>query len=303
MAQKRRSFSPFGPQGQAPAGPEATEPKPSVDEATSDFAGVVGGKPAASHDPDDDAVFGTEPFVAAKAPEPIGPPRSGGRWWEEPDAGTEPKPVPESPEPAEPSANVAPVPSEKPEAARDDGWGAPDGQIVQPLPTPETGPVGGGNGGNWWDMPDDAEEPAPGTKPAFDATNRAVEADVDSAPGPMRMACTRRRSPIRGSPQPTRRGMPHEATSGALRRKPMTKRVGAGTKMKTAVGMTTRRRSPNPSRNPGADCSDGARPSPTTRTPTNPRRRIGTTRVRTMTGTTRTTQKRDLRNRPNGADS
>ena len=119
-------------------------------------------------------------------------------------------------------------------------------------------------------------------------------------PGPMRMACTRRRSPIRGSPQPTRRGMPHEATSGALRRRPMTKRVGAGTKMKTAVGMTTRRR--NPSRGPGADCSDGARPSPTTRTPTNPRRRIGTTRVRTMTGTTRTTRKRDLRNRPNGAD-
>ena len=177
MAQKRRSFSPFGPQGQAPAGPEATEPKPSVDEAASDFAGVVGGKPAASHDPDDDAVFGAEPFVAAKAPEPIGPPRSGGRWWEEPDAGTEPKPAPESPEPAEPSANVAPVPSEKPEAARDDGWGAPDGQIVQPLPTPETGPAVGGNGGNWWDMPDDAEEPAPGTKPAFDATNRAVEAD------------------------------------------------------------------------------------------------------------------------------
>lgn len=184
MAQKRRSFSPFGPQGQAPAGPEATEPKPSVDEAASDFAGVVGGKPAASHDPDDDAVFGTEPFVAAKAPEPIGPPRSGGRWWEEPDAGTEPKPAPESPEPAEPSANVAPIPSEKPEAARDDGWGAPDGQIVQPLPTSETGPVGGGNGGNWWDMPDDAEEPAPGTKPAFDATNHAAEADVDSNPQP-----------------------------------------------------------------------------------------------------------------------
>ena len=188
MAQKRRSFSPFGPQGQAPAGPEATEPKPSVDEAASDFAGVVGGKPAAAHDPDDDAVFGAEPFVAAKAPEPIGPPRSGGRWWEEPDAGTEPKPASESPEPAEPSANVAPVPSGKPEAVRDDGWGAPDGQIVQPLPTPETGPVEavqgrkplaavGGNGGNWWDMPDDAEEPAPGTKPAFDATNRAVEAD------------------------------------------------------------------------------------------------------------------------------
>lgn len=177
MAQKRRSFSPFGPQGQAPAGPEAPEPKPSVDEAVSDFAGVVGGKPAASHDPDDDAVFGTEPFVAARTPEPIGPPRSGGRWWEEPDAGTESKPVPESPEPAEPSANMAPVPSGKPEAARDDGWGAPDGQIVQPLPTPETGPVGGGNGGNWWDMPDDAEEPALGTKPAFDATNRAVEAD------------------------------------------------------------------------------------------------------------------------------
>lgn len=184
MAQKRRSFSPFGPQGQAPAGPEATEPKPSVDEAASDFAGVVGGKPAASHDPDDDAVFGAEPFVAAKAPEPIGPPRSGGRWWEEPDAGTEPKPAPESPEPAEPSANVAPIPSEKPEAARDDGWGAPDGQIVQPLPTSETGPVGGGNGGNWWDMPDDAEEPAPGTKPAFDATNHAAEADVDSNPQP-----------------------------------------------------------------------------------------------------------------------
>lgn len=61
MAQKRRSFSPFGPQGRAPAGPEATGPKPSVDEATSDFAGVVGGKPAASHDSDDDAVFGTEP--------------------------------------------------------------------------------------------------------------------------------------------------------------------------------------------------------------------------------------------------
>lgn len=192
MAQKRRSFSPFGPQGRAPAGPEATEPKPSVDEAASDFAGVIGGKPAASHDSDDDAVFGTEPFVAAKAPEPIGPPRSGGRWWEEPDAGAESKPVPESPEPAEPSANVAPVPSEKPEAARDDGWGAPDGQIVQPLPTPETGPVEavqgrkplaavGGNGGNWWDMPDDAEEPASETKPAFDATNRAV---VDSAPRP-----------------------------------------------------------------------------------------------------------------------
>lgn len=177
MAQKRRSFSPFGPQGQAPAGPKATEPKPSVDEAASDFAGAVGGKPAASHDPDDDAVFGAEPFVAAKAPEPIGPPRSGGRWWEEPDAGTKPKPAPESPEPAEPSANVAPIPSEKPEAARDDGWGAPDGQIVQPLPTPETGPAVGGNGGNWWDMPDDAEEPASGAKPAFDATNRAVEAD------------------------------------------------------------------------------------------------------------------------------
>lgn len=188
MAQKRRSFSPFGPQGQAPARPEATEPKPSVDEAASDFAGVIGGKPAASHDSDDDAVFGTEPFVAAKAPEPIGPPRSGGRWWEEPDAGTESKPVPESPEPAEPSANVAPVPSERPGATRDDGWGAPDGQIVQPLPTPETGPVEavqgrkplaavGGNGGNWWDMPDDAEEPASETKPAFDATNRAVEAD------------------------------------------------------------------------------------------------------------------------------
>ena len=170
MAQKRRSFSPFGPQGQTPTGPEAPEPKPSVDEAASDFAGVIGGKPAAAHDSDDDAVFGTETPVAAEAPEPIGPPRSGGRWWEEPDAGTESKPAPESPEPA-------PVPSEKPEAARDDGWGAPDGQIVQPLPTPETGPVGGGNGGNWWDMPDDAEEPAPGTKPAFDATNRAVEAD------------------------------------------------------------------------------------------------------------------------------
>lgn len=195
MAQKRRSFSPFGPQGQAPAGPGVAEPKPSVDEVASDFAGAVGGKPAASHDPDDDAVFGAEPFVAAKAPEPIGPPRSGGRWWEEPDAGTEPKPVPESPEPAEPSANVAPVPSEKPEATRDDGWGAPDGQIVQPLPTPETGPVEavqerkplaavGGNGGNWWDMPDDAEEPAPGTKPAFDATNHAAEADVDSNPQP-----------------------------------------------------------------------------------------------------------------------
>ena len=188
MAQKRRSFSPFGPQGQAPAGPEATEPKPSVDEAASDFAGVIGGKPAAAHDTDDDAVFGTEPPVAAKAPEPIGPPRSGGRWWEEPDAGTESKPAPESPEPAGPSADVAPVPSGKPEAVRDDGWGAPDGQIVQPLPTPETGPVEavqgrkplaavGGNGGNWWDMPDDAEEPAPGTKPAFDATNHAVEAD------------------------------------------------------------------------------------------------------------------------------
>ena len=177
MAQKRRSFSPFGPQGRAPVGPEAPEPKPSVDEAASDFAGVVGGKPAASHDPDDDAVFGTEPPVAAKAPEPIGPPRSGGRWWEEPDAGTESKPAPESPEPAEPSADVAPVPSGKPEATRDDGWGAPDGQIVQPPPTPETGPAVGGNGGNWWDMPDDAEEPALGTKPAFDATNRAVEAD------------------------------------------------------------------------------------------------------------------------------
>lgn len=170
MAQKRRSFSPFGPQGQAPAGPEATGPKPSVDEATSDFAGVVGGKPAASHDPDDDAVFGTESPVAAKAPEPIGPPRSGGRWWEEP----------ESPEPA-------PIPSGKPETTRDDGWGAPDGQNIQPLPTPETGPVGamqgrkplaavGGDGGNWWDMPDDAEEPTLGTKLAFDATNRAVEA-------------------------------------------------------------------------------------------------------------------------------
>lgn len=182
MAQKRRSFSPFGPQGQAPAGPEATEPKPSVDEAASDFAGVVGGKPAASHDPDDDAVFGAEPFVAAKAPEPIGPPRSGGRWWEEPDAGTESKPAPESPEPAGPSADVAPVPSGKPEAARDDGWGAPDGQIVQPLPTPETGPAVGGNGGNWWDMPDDAEEPASGTKPAFDATNHVAEAGVDSNP-------------------------------------------------------------------------------------------------------------------------
>ena len=177
MAQKRRSFSPFGPQGRAPVGPEAPEPKPSVDEAASDFAGVVGGKPAASHDPDDDAVFGTEPPVAAKAPEPIGPPRSGGRWWEEPDAGTESKPAPESPEPAEPSADVAPVPSGKPEATRDDGWGAPDGQIVQPPPTPETGPAVGGNGGNWWDMPDDAEEPASETKPAFDATNRAVEAD------------------------------------------------------------------------------------------------------------------------------
>lgn len=181
MAQKRRSFSPFGPQGQTPTGPEAPEPKPSVDEAASDFAGVIGGKPAAAHDSDDDAVFGTETPVAAEAPEPIGPPRSGGRWWEEPDAGTESKPAPESPEPA-------PVPSEKPEAARDDGWGAPDGQIVQPLPTPETGPVEamqgrkplaavGGNGGNWWDMPDDAEEPTSGTKPAFDATNRAVEAD------------------------------------------------------------------------------------------------------------------------------
>lgn len=159
MAQKRRSFSPFGPQGRAPAGPEATGPKPSVDEATSDFAGVVGGKPAASHDSDDDAVFGTE-SPTAKAPEPIGPPRSGGRWWEEP----------ESPEPA-------PIPSGKPEATRDDGWGAPGGQIVRPLPTPETGPAVGGDGGNWWDMPDDAEEPTSGTKSAFDATNRAVEAD------------------------------------------------------------------------------------------------------------------------------
>lgn len=188
MAQKRRSFSPFGPQGQTPTGPDVAEPKPSVDEAASDFAGVIGGKPAAAHDPDDDAVFGTETPVAAEAPEPIGPPRSGGRWWEEPDAGTESKPAPESPEPAGPSANVAPIPSGKPEAARDDGRGAPDGQIVQPLPTPETGPVGavqgrkplaavGGNGGNWWGMPVDAEGPASGTKPAFDATNRAVEAD------------------------------------------------------------------------------------------------------------------------------
>lgn len=167
MAQKRRSFSPFGPQGQAPAGPE---PKPSVDEAASDFAGVIGGKPAAAHDSDDDAVFGTESPVAAKAPEPIGPPRSGGRWWEEPDAGTESEPAPESPEPA-------PAPSGKPEAARDDGWGAPDGQNIQPPPTPETGPAVGGNGGNWWDMPVDAEGPASGTKPAFDATKRAVEAD------------------------------------------------------------------------------------------------------------------------------
>lgn len=177
MAQKRRSFSPFGPQGQAPTGPDVAEPKPSVDEAASDFAGVVGGKPAAAHDSDDDAVFGTEPPAAAKAPEPIGPPRSGGRWWEEPDAGTESKPTSESPEPAEPSANAAPIPSEKPEATRDDGWGAPDGQIVQPLPTPETEPAVGGNSGNWWDMPVDAEGPASGTKPAFDATKRAVEAD------------------------------------------------------------------------------------------------------------------------------
>lgn len=202
MAQKRRSFSPFGPQGRAPAGPEATGPKPSVDEATSDFAGVVGGKPAASHDPDDDAVFGTE-SPTAKAPEPIGPPRSGGRWWEEPDAGTESKPTSESPEPAEPSANAAPIPSEKPEATRDDGWGAPDGQIVQPLPTPETEPVEavqgweplaavGGDGGNWWDMPDDAtnraveadETPQEAPEPAFDATNHAAEADVDSNPQP-----------------------------------------------------------------------------------------------------------------------
>lgn len=184
MAQKRRSFSPFGPQGQASTGPDVAEPKPSVDEAASDFAGVVGGKPAAAHDSDDDAVFGTEPPAAAKAPEPIGPPRSGGRWWEEPDAGTESKPTSESPEPAEPSANAAPIPSGKPEAARDDGWGAPDGQIVRPLPTPETGPAVGGNGGNWWDMPDDAEGPASGTKPAFDATNHAAEAAVDSTSRP-----------------------------------------------------------------------------------------------------------------------
>lgn len=177
MAQKRRSFSPFGPQGQAPTGPDVAEPKPFVDEAASDFAGVVGGKPAAAHDSDDDAVFGTEPPAAAKAPEPIGPPRSGGRWWEEPDAGTESKPTSESPEPAEPSANAAPIPSEKPEATRDDGWGAPDGQNIQPPPTPETGPAVGGNSGNWWDMPVDAEGPASGTKPAFDATKRAVEAD------------------------------------------------------------------------------------------------------------------------------
>lgn len=203
MAQKRRSFSPFGPQGQAPTGPDVAEPKPSVDEAASDFAGVVGGKPAAAHDSDDDAVFGTEPPAAAKAPEPIGPPRSGGRWWEEPDAGTDSKPTSESPEPAEPSANAAPIPSEKPEATRDDGWGAPDGQIVQPLPTPETEPVEavqgweplaavGGDGGNWWDMPDDAtnraveadETPQEAPEPAFDATNHAAEADVDSNPQP-----------------------------------------------------------------------------------------------------------------------
>lgn len=191
MAQKRRSFSPFGPQGQAPARPEATGPKPSVDEAASDFAGVVGGKPAASHDSDDDAVFGIEP-PTAKAPEPIGPPRSGGRWWEEPDAGTESEPAPESPEPAEPSANVAPIPSEKPEATRDDGWGAPDGQNIQPLPTPETGPAVGDNGGNWWDMPDNAtnraveadETPQEAPEPAFDATNHAAGAAVDSTSRP-----------------------------------------------------------------------------------------------------------------------
>lgn len=203
MAQKRRSFSPFGPQGQAPTGPDVAEPKPSVDEAASDFAGVIGGKPAAAHDSDDDAVFGTEPPAAAKAPEPIGPPRSGGRWWEEPDAGTESKPAPESPEPAEPSADVAPVPSGKPEAARDDGWGAPDGQNIQPPPTPETGPVEavqgrkplaavGNNGGNWWDMPDDAtnraveadETPQEAPEPALDATNHVAEAAVDSTPRP-----------------------------------------------------------------------------------------------------------------------
>lgn len=186
MAQKRRSFSPFGTQGRAPAEPEAADPKPSVDEATSDFAGVVGGKPAASHDPDDDAVFGAEPPVAAKAPEPIAPPILGGRWWEEPDAGTESKPAPESPEPAGPSASAAPIPSGKPEAVHDGGWDAQDGRIVQPPPTPETEPVEavGGDGGNWWDMPDDAEEPASGNEPAFDATNHAVEADVDSTSQP-----------------------------------------------------------------------------------------------------------------------